>query len=51
MKPNSDPIRGVVILNLPGLFLLAVRLPADLRDLTPAIVQQWLDSRLNSAPA
>ena len=51
MKPNGDLIRGVGILSLRpiGLDLLAVRPPNDLRDLTPAIVQQTLDSQPSEA--
>jgi hypothetical protein len=41
LKKNTDPIRGVAMLVPPAydLFLLAVRLPAELRELTPSIVQ------------
>ena len=43
LKKNADPIRGEAMLMPPalGLALVAVRLPADLRDLTSAIVQHF----------
>ena len=42
LKKNAEPIRGVAMLVPPAfdLILLAVRLPADLRKLAPAIVTQ-----------
>jgi hypothetical protein len=43
LKQNADPIRGEAMLMPPALDLavVAVRLPADLRDLTSAIVQHF----------
>ncbi len=43
LKKNADPIRGEAMLMPPALdlALVAVRLPADLRDLTSAIVQHF----------
>jgi hypothetical protein len=43
LKKNADPIRGAAMLVPPAfdLALLAVRLPAGLRDLTSAIVQHF----------
>jgi hypothetical protein len=43
LKKNADPIRGEARLMPPALdlALLAVRLPANLRDLTAAIIQQF----------
>lgn len=46
LKKNADPIRGAAVLLPPAqdLALLAVRLPAELRDLSSAIVQQFHSS-------
>ena len=43
LKKNAEPIRGVAILVPPALdlSLVAIRLPADLRDLTSAIMQHF----------
>jgi hypothetical protein len=42
LKDGSEPIGGVAILTGPeiGLLHLSARLPEDLRDLTPAIIEQ-----------
>ena len=41
MKKTDTPIRGAAILTSKSeLFLLAVRLPPDLTDLAPVIIQQ-----------
>ena len=43
LKKNADPIQGEAMLVPPALdlALVAVRLPADLRDLTSAILQHF----------
>ena len=42
LQKNADPIRGVAILvgSTPDLVFLAARLPSDMNDLTPLIIQQ-----------
>jgi hypothetical protein len=44
LKANDDPIDGVAILKgqTPDLLMLRVRLPRELRDLAPAIIQELL---------
>jgi hypothetical protein len=44
LKANDDPIDGVAVLNpkTPDLLMLNARLPRELRDLAPVIIQQLL---------
>ena len=44
LKANGDPIEGVAMLQgqTPDLLMLRVRLPLELRDLAPAIIQDLL---------
>jgi len=43
LKANNDPIDGVATLegDTPDLLMLRVRLPPNLRSLTPAIIHQF----------
>lgn len=43
LRANDDPINGVAILqgDTPDLLMLRVRLPRELRELTPVIVHQF----------